>query len=160
MGITLVVLTLLQLLAVLALWDWNAEPYRQLVVERLIKESPMALVGLLFMYVAGRLDQDNGWRRSPLLWTVCVLSGLMAVLLTSALPIVFGGDRLMQEQTDQQIAAKLGQLEMARQQSKSPEVIQQLLSVNRIPRRLSCLGVSSLRSILDARSLSSSMIAV
>lgn len=126
-GITLVVLTVLQLLAVLALWDWEAEPYRQLVVERLIKESPMALVGLLFMYVAGRLDHQNDWRRSPLLWTVCVLSGLMAVLLTAALPIVFGGDRLMREQTDQQVAAKMGQLEMAREQSKNPQVLQQLL---------------------------------
>ena len=126
-GITLVVLTLLQMLAVLALWDWQAEPFRQLVAERLIKESPMALVGLLFMYIAGRLDDDNGWRRSPLLWTVCILSGLMAVLLTASLPIVFGGDRLMQEETDQQLAAKKGQLEMAREQSKNPEVLKQLL---------------------------------
>jgi hypothetical protein len=126
-GITLVVLTLLQMLAVLALWDWQAEPFRQLVAERLIKESPMALVGLLFMYLAGRLDDQNGWRRSPLLWTVCILSGLMAVLLTASLPIVFGGDRLMQEETDQQLAAKKGQLEMAREQSKNPEVLKQLL---------------------------------
>ncbi|MFM1800315.1 MAG: hypothetical protein RLZZ117_2593 [Cyanobacteriota bacterium] len=126
-GITLVVLTVLQLLSVLALWDWQAEPYRQLVVERLVKESPMALVGLLFMYVSGRLDHQDGVGRSRLLWAVCVLSGLMAVLLTAALPIVFGGDRMMQEQTDQQIAAKQGQLEMAREQSKNPQVLQQLL---------------------------------
>ena len=126
-GITLVVLTLLQMLAVLALWDWQAEPYRQLVVERLVKESPMALVGLLFMQVSGRLDHPNDSGRSRLLWTVCLLSGLMAVLLTAALPIVFGGDRMMQEQTDQQIAAKMGQLEMAREQSKNPQVLQQLL---------------------------------
>ncbi len=126
-GITLVVLTLLQMLAVLALWDWQAEPFRQLVVERLIKESPMALVGLLLMYLSGRLDDQNSSRRSPLLWTVCILSGLMAVLLTSSLPIVFGGDQLMQEETDQQLAAKKGQLEMAREQSKNPEVLKQLL---------------------------------
>lgn len=126
-GITLVVLTLLQMLAVLAIWDWQAEPFRQLVVERLIKESPMALVGLLFMYVAGRLEDGDGWRRSPLLWTVCLLSGLMAVLLTASLPIVFGGDRILQEETDQQLAAKKGQLEMAREQSKNPQVLQQLL---------------------------------
>lgn len=126
-GITLVVLTLLQMLAVLALWDWQAEPFRQLVAERLIKESPMALVGLLFMYLSGRLEDANDWRRSPLLWTVCLLSGLMAVLLTASLPIVFGGDRLMQDETEQQLAAKKGQLEMAREQSKNPEVLKQLL---------------------------------
>jgi len=126
-GITLVVLTVLQMLAVLALWDWQAEPFRQLVVERLTKESPMALVGLLFMYVSGRLDHQEALGRSRLLWVVCILSGLMAVLLTAALPIVFGGDRMMQEQTEQQITAKQGQLEMAREQSKNPQVLQQLV---------------------------------
>jgi hypothetical protein len=82
---------------------------------------------LLFMHVSGRLDHQEGWGRSKLLWTVSILSGLMAVLLTAALPIVFGGDRMMQEQTDQQIAAKMSQLEMAREQSKNPQVLQQLL---------------------------------
>jgi hypothetical protein len=33
----------------------------------------------------------------------------------------------MREQTDQQVAAKMGQLEMAREQSKNPQVLQQLL---------------------------------
>lgn len=126
-GITLVVLTFLQMFAVLALWDWQAEPYRQLVVERLVKESPMALVGFLFMFVAARLDPHIQHGRPRLLWAVCILSGLMAVLLTASLPIVFGGDRLMQEQTEQQIAAKMSQLEMAREQSKNPQVLQQLL---------------------------------
>jgi hypothetical protein len=126
-GITLVVLTLLQMVAVLALGDWSSEAYRQLVAERLIKESPMALIGLLLMYLSGRLDEQNALRRSPLLWTVCVLSGLMAVFLTASMPIVFGGDRIMQEETDQQLAAKRGQLEMAREQSKNPAVLQQLL---------------------------------
>jgi hypothetical protein len=123
----LVVLTLLQMVAVLALGDWSSEAYRQLVAERLIKESPMALIGLLLMYLSGRLDEQNALRRSPLLWTVCVLSGLMAVFLTASMPIVFGGDRIMQEETDQQLAAKRGQLEMAREQSKNPAVLQQLL---------------------------------
>lgn len=40
MGITLVVLLLLNLLAVLSLWDWGSEPFRQLVVERLVQQSP------------------------------------------------------------------------------------------------------------------------
>ena len=115
------------MVAVLALGDWSSEAYRQLVAERLIKESPMALIGLLLMYLSGRLDEQNALRRSPLLWTVCVLSGLMAVFLTASMPIVFGGDRIMQEETDQQLAAKRGQLEMAREQSKNPAVLQQLL---------------------------------
>ena len=126
MGITLVVLLVLQLVAVLSLWDWEEEAFRQLVVERLISQAPMGLIGLLLMYLSSRLeDQSDG--RTPVLWTVCIISGLLAVLLTASLPITFGGDQKMQQQNDQQIAAKLGQLEMARQQSKDPALLQQLI---------------------------------
>lgn len=126
MGITLVVMLLLQMLAVLNLWDWDEEPFRQLVVERLITQSPMALVGLLLMYVSSRLEDDNE-SRTPLLWTVCIISGLLAVLLTAALPVSFSGDQIMQQQSEQQLAAKQGQLAMARQQSKDPALLQQLI---------------------------------
>ena len=125
-GITLVVLLLLQLLSVLSLWDWGSEAFRQLVVERLVQQSPMALVGLLLMYLSSRLE-DNTDSRTPLLWTVCLISGLLAVLLTAALPIAFGGDKILQDQADQQLSAKKGQLEMARQQSREPAVVQQLI---------------------------------
>jgi hypothetical protein len=126
MGITLVVLLVLQLVAVLSLWDWEEEAFRQLVVERLISQAPMGLIGLLLMYLSSRLeDQSDG--RTPVLWTICIISGLLAVLLTASLPITFGGDQQMQQQNDQQIAAKLGQLEMARQQSKDPALLQQLI---------------------------------
>jgi hypothetical protein len=128
-GITLLVLLVLQVLAVLLLWDWNLEAFRQLLVERLIQQAPMGLIGLVLMYLSARLDDDgNGANgRTPLLWAVCLLSGLLAVLLTAALPVAFGGDRILQEQADQQLASKRGQLEMARQQSKDPAVLQQLI---------------------------------
>ena len=125
-GITLVVMLVLQLLAVLGLWDWNNEGYRQLVVERLIQQSPMALVGLLLMYLSSRVE-DNNDERTPVLWTVCVISGLLAVLLTASLPVAFSGDQLLQEQANQQLAASRGKLEMARQQSSDPAVVQQLI---------------------------------
>ncbi|MFM7394971.1 MAG: HpsJ family protein [Cyanobium sp.] len=126
MGITLVVLTALQLIGVLVLWDWGSEPFRQLVVERLINQSPMALIGLVLMYLSSRLE-DASESRTPILWAVCVISGLLAVLLTASLPIAFGGDQILQQQADQQLAAKKGQLEMARQQSRDPALLQQLI---------------------------------
>jgi hypothetical protein len=126
MGLTLVVLTLLQLLAVVLLWDWQEEGFRQLVVERLINQSPMALIGLLLIYLSVRLD-DDGDERSPALWAVCVISGLMAVLLTASLPVAFGGDQALQQQSEQQLASKRGQLEAARQQSKEPALVNQLI---------------------------------
>jgi hypothetical protein len=126
MGITLVVLTALQLIGVLVLWDWGSEPFRQLVVERLINQSPMALIGLVLMYLSSRLEDANE-ARTPILWAVCVISGLLAVLLTASLPVAFGGDQILQQQADQQLAAKKGQLEMARQQSRDPALLQQLI---------------------------------
>jgi hypothetical protein len=126
MGITLVALLVLQMLAVLTLWDWSEEPFRQLVVERLITQSPMALVGLLLMVVSSRLE-DGTESRTPVLWTVCIISGLLAVLLTVSLPVSFGGDQIMQQQSEQQLAAKKGQLAMARQQSQDPALKQQLI---------------------------------
>ncbi len=128
MGITLVVLLVLQLLSVLVLWDWGSEPFRQLVVERLVSQAPMALIGLLLMYVSSRVEDPSGAEaRTPLLWTICIISGLLAVLLTASLPVAFGGDQILQEQTDQQLAAQRAQLEMARQQSQDPAVLQQLV---------------------------------
>jgi hypothetical protein len=120
------VLTALQLIGVLVLWDWGSEPFRQLVVERLINQSPMALIGMVLMYLSSRLE-DASEARTPILWTVCLISGLMAVLLTASLPIAFGGDQILQQQADQQLAAKKGQLEMARQQSRDPALLQQLI---------------------------------
>ena len=66
MGITLVVILLLQMLGVLIIGQWQEESFRQLLVERLIAQSPMALVGLILMYLSARLD-DSGEARSPLL---------------------------------------------------------------------------------------------
>lgn len=126
MGITLVVLLGLQMTAVLSLWDWSAEPFRQMVVDRLINQSPMALVGLLLMVLSSRLE-DGSSQRTPVLWSVCIVSALLAVLLTASLPICFSGDQLLQQQADQQQAAKQGQLEEARRQSKDPALLQQLI---------------------------------
>ena len=126
LGLTLVLLLGLQLLALLSVNGWGEESFHQLLVERLVNQSPMALVGLVLMYLSSRLE-DASEARTPILWAVCVISGLLAVLLTASLPIAFGGDQILQQQADQQLAAKKGQLEMARQQSRDPALLQQLI---------------------------------
>lgn len=125
-GITLVVLLLLQMGALVSLWDWSQEPFRQLVVDRLINQAPMALVGLMLMYLSSRSEGGSG-ARTPILWSVGIVSALLAVLLIASLPICFGGDRIMQQQTDQQLAAKQGQLQAARLQAKDPALLEQLI---------------------------------
>jgi hypothetical protein len=135
-GITLVVILLLQVLAVLTIGQWQEESFRQLLVERLIAQSPMGLVGLLLMYLSARLD-DSGETRSPLLWAVCILSGLLAISLTAALPVAFSGDQLLQQQADRQLAQQKSRLETARIQSKNPafleQVIQQFQASGQVP---------------------------
>ena len=126
MGITLVVLLLLQMLAVLTIGQWQEESFRQLLVERLIAQSPMALVGLILMYLSARLeDGDQG--RPPLLWVVCILSGLLAISLTAALPVSFSGDQMLQQESDRQLAQQKSRLETARIQSKNPAFLEQVI---------------------------------
>lgn len=126
MGLTLVVLLVLQLVAVLVLWDWNGEAFRQLLVDRLISQSPMALVGLLLMFVSSRLEDPSGGR-SPLRWTVAIISGVLALLLIASLPVSINGDQILQQQSDQQLSAKKSQLEAAKLQSKNPALLAQLV---------------------------------
>jgi hypothetical protein len=126
MGITLVVLLVLQLLAVLNLWDWNGEAFRQLLVDRLISQSPMALVGLLLMLLSSRLEDPAG-SRTPIRWVVTIISGVLALMLIASLPVSISGDQILQQQSDQQLNAKKSQLETARQQSKNPMLLKQLV---------------------------------
>jgi hypothetical protein len=126
MGITLVVILVLQMVGVLIIGQWQEESFRQLLVERLIAQSPMALVGLILMYLSARLD-DGREERSPSLWAVCILSGLLAISLTAALPVSFSGDQMLQQQAERQLAQQKTRLETARIQSKNPAFLQQVI---------------------------------
>ncbi|MFN6131606.1 MAG: HpsJ family protein [Synechococcaceae cyanobacterium] len=126
MGITLVVMLLLQMLGVLIIGQWQEESFRQLLVERLIAQAPMALVGLMLMYFSARLD-DQREERSPLLWAVCILSGILAISLTAALPVSLSGDQMLQQQSERQLAQQRTRLETARLQSKNPAFLQQVI---------------------------------
>jgi len=127
LGLTLVVLLALQLLVLLGSWNWAEEGYRQLLMDRLVSQSPMALVGLLMMLFGSRLDHPAAGR-TPLRWLVAVVSILLAFALVVAVPVSISGDRSLSEQADQQLAARKGQLAMARAQMDNPQVIDQLIA--------------------------------
>jgi hypothetical protein len=127
LGLTLVVLLALQLLVLLGSWNWAEEGYRQLLMDRLVNQSPMALVGLLLMLFGSRLDHPAAGR-TPLRWLVAVVSILLALALVVAVPVSISGDRSLSDQADQQLAARKGQLEMARAQMENPQVIDQLIA--------------------------------
>mgnify|MGYP006277052939 CR=1 FL=1 len=126
LGLTLVLLLGLQLLALLAVNGWGEESFKQLLVERLVNQSPMALVGLLLMLFGSRLDSPQE-RFTPLRWVVCGLSGLLAIAMLVSIPVSINGDRTLTAQADEALTAKKGQVAMARTQMQNPQVIEQVV---------------------------------
>lgn len=129
LGLTLVVLMGLQLFGLLLSWNWDLEPFRQLFIDRLVGEAPMALVGLLLMLTAQRLEDGAG--RSPFRWLVGVLAALLALAMVAAVPLSISAENALVEQAQQQDAAisqQAAQLEMQRQQVESPAFVDQLIA--------------------------------
>jgi hypothetical protein len=126
LGLSLVLLLGMQLLALLSVNGWGEESFNQLLVERLVNQSPMALVGLLLVLFGSRLDSPQE-RFTPLHWVVCVISGLLAISMLVAIPVSISGDRTLTEQADQALTAKKGQVAMARTQMQNPQVIEQVV---------------------------------
>jgi hypothetical protein len=127
LGLTLVVLLVLQLLVLLGSWNWGEEGYRQLLMDRLVTQSPMALVGLLLMLFGSRLDHPAAGR-TPLRSLVAVLGILLALAMILAVPVSISGDRALSDQADQQLEARKAQLAAARSQMDNPQVIEQLIA--------------------------------
>ena len=127
LGVTLLLLLLLQLLAVLAVNGWGEESFRQLLSTTLVTQSPMAFVGLSLMLIAARLDDPRA-SRTPLHWFVCVISGVLSLALLVTIPVSIAGDRTVSEQADQALMAQKGQLEMARTQLQNPQVVEQVIA--------------------------------
>lgn len=129
LGLTLVVLMLLQLAALLFSWNWSLEPFRQLFVDRLVGEAPMALIGLLLVLVAQRLQAGEG--RTPLRWLTGVLAALLTIAMVAAVPLSIGAENALVAQAQQQDAAigqQTMQLEMQKKQINDPAFVDQLIA--------------------------------
>jgi len=129
LGLTLVVLMLLQLAALLFSWNWSLEPFRQLFVDRLVGEAPMALIGLLLVLVAQRLQPAEG--RTPLRWLSGVLAVLLTIAMVAAVPLSISAENALVEQAQQQDAAigqQTMQLEMQKKQVNDPAFVDQLIA--------------------------------
>ncbi len=129
-GLTLVVLMGLQLAGLLLSWNWELEPFRQLFIDRLVGESPMALVGLLLMLTAQRLEAGSAGR-TPLRWLVGLLGILLTIAMVVAVPLSIDAERSLVEQAQQQdaaIAQQAAQLELQRQQVDDPAFVDQLIA--------------------------------
>jgi hypothetical protein len=129
LGLTLVVLMGLQLIALLLSWNWELEPFRQLFLDRLVGEAPMALVGLLLMLTAQRLEGPQG--RTPLHVLTGVLAVLLAIAMAVSVPLSIQAEGALLAQAQQQdaaIAQQSAQLDMQRQQVDNPAFVDQLIA--------------------------------
>jgi hypothetical protein len=129
LGLTLVVLMGLQLIALLLSWNWELEPFRQLFLDRLVGEAPMALVGLLLMLTAQRLEGPQG--RTALHWLAGVLAIVLAVAMAVSVPLSIGAEGALLAQAQQQdaaIAQQAAQLDLQRQQVDNPAFVDQLIA--------------------------------
>jgi hypothetical protein len=130
LGLTLVVLMALQLIGLVVSWNWELEPFRQLFLDRLVGEAPMALVGLLLMLIAQRCESGQA-ARTPLRTVVGVLSVVLALAMLVAVPLSIGAENDLLNQAQQQdaaIAQQTQQLEAQKQQVANPAFIDQLIA--------------------------------
>ena len=100
--------------------------FQQVLIERLVNQSPMGSGGSAAD--ADRLPclDHPGAARTPIRWVVCVLSFLFTVAMIAVVPMAITGNQTLAGQADQTLDQKKGQLEMARQQSKEPEALKML----------------------------------
>ena len=92
LGLTMVVILLLQLAAVLVGVDWSDDTTRPQVTGPLVALAPLGFLGLLVALMGARLDNPRPRRRqTPLRWLICALSGLLAVGMLVAIPFSLDG---------------------------------------------------------------------
>ena len=122
--------------------DWADGVFKQLLIERLVNQAPMGLIGLLLMLLGSRLDQPES-ARPPIRWVVCMISALLAFVMAIATGIsiysnVAGNadsnfdqqrsqiEKSALKQSNEMLMQQKGQLDMAREQSANPENVKML----------------------------------
>ena len=86
LGLTMVVVLVLQMAAVLTGIDWEDSTTRPQVTGPLVAIAPMGFMGLLIALIGSRLDQPQK-RLTPLRWLVCLLSAVLAIGMIAAVPL-------------------------------------------------------------------------
>ena len=135
LGSTLVILFFLQISVVISLGAWSDASYQELLVERLISQSPMAFVGLLFMLMTERLHR-LATKKTFISWFIFVLAALFAIAFIISIPVAFSGNYNFTLQLDQSLNQRKTQFHAAAQQSKKPSavkgIIEQLIQAGQL----------------------------
>ncbi|MEC9029922.1 MAG: HpsJ family protein, partial [Cyanobacteriota bacterium] len=125
LGLTLVILLLLQMIVLLGASDWASAEFQQVMVQRLVTLSPMGFIGLLLMLISSRLDHP-GKAKLPIRWLICAFSSLFAIAMIAVIPMAISGNQTLAGQANQTLKQRRDQLEEARRQAQNPEALKVL----------------------------------
>ena len=86
LGLTMVLVVVLQMAAVLVGSDWSAEATSPQITGPLVALAPLGFIGLLTCLIGSRLENPQQ-QVTPLRAVVCVLSALLAIGMLVAVPM-------------------------------------------------------------------------
>ena len=86
LGLTMVLVVVLQMAAVLVGSDWSAEATSPQITGPLVALAPLGFIGLLTCLIGSRLENPQQ-QVTPLRVVVCVLSALLAIGMLVAVPM-------------------------------------------------------------------------
>ena len=86
LGLTLIVVLVLQMAAVVVAIDWAGTSRPPQLTGPLVALAPLGFLGLLVTLIASRLEHPQQ-RQTPLRWVVCGFSALLAAGMIAAIPI-------------------------------------------------------------------------
>ena len=86
LGLTIVLVVVLQMAAVLVGSDWSAEATSPQITGPLVALAPLGFIGLLTCLIGSRLENPQQ-QVTPLRAVVCVLSALLAIGMLVAVPM-------------------------------------------------------------------------
>ena len=86
LGLTMVLVVVLQMAAVLVGSDWSAEATSPQITGPLVALAPLGFIGLLTCLIGSRLENPQQ-QITPLRAVVCVLSALLAIGMLVAVPM-------------------------------------------------------------------------
>ena len=124
LGLTMVLVVVLQMAAVLVGSDWSAEATSPQITGPLVALAPLGFIGLLTCLIGSRLENPQQ-QVTPLRAVVCVLSALLAIGMLVAVPMSLssGAGDLSQAQNIEQGRAAMNE---ARAFRDNPEQVASL----------------------------------
>lgn len=136
LGLTLVVVMILQMVGLLSAIDWSDVDYQRRFSQTLMVLSPMAFTGLLLMLISSRLDYP-GKAQLPIRWVVCGFSSLLAIALISSIHMVMNTNQFAVGRHDQILLQLRNQVEVGRHALQDPEKLKEygemLAAAGRVP---------------------------